>query len=95
MLLVRWLPKARANLTTIIDYIAERNDVAASKLQDDIERATSQLPHHPYLYRVGRLAGTREIVVHDNYVSVPSVLPPVIEIEPGVHSASDILPKRR
>ena len=52
MLLVRWLPKARANLTTIIDYIAERNDVAASKLQNDIERATSQLSQHPYLYRL-------------------------------------------
>lgn len=64
MLLVRWFPKARVNLATIIDYVAERNTVVASKLQDDIERATSQLPQHPYLYRVGRIASTREIVVH-------------------------------
>jgi plasmid stabilization system protein ParE len=53
MLRVRWLQKPRVNPATIIDNLAERNDVAASKLQDDIERATSQLPQHPYLYRVG------------------------------------------
>lgn len=33
MLQVRWLPKASADLATIIGYIAERNDIAASALQ--------------------------------------------------------------
>jgi plasmid stabilization system protein ParE len=49
----------RIKLATIIEYIAERNDVAASKRQDEIEHATSQLPQYPYLYRPGRVAGTR------------------------------------
>ncbi len=86
MLTVQWLSKARANLATIIEYIAERNDVAASQLQDDIERATSQLPQHPYLYRPGRVGGTREIVVHPDYVVVYRIRPTVIDIITVLHS---------
>ena len=94
MLRVRWHPKASINLATIIEYIAERNDVAASGLQDDIERATSQLPQHPYLYRVGRVAGTREIVVRHNYVVVYRILPNVIEIVSVLHSRQRYPAKR-
>jgi toxin ParE1/3/4 len=86
MLRVRWRPDARFKLAKIIEYIAERNDVAASKLQDEIERVTSQLPQHPYLYRAGRVAGTREIIVHYNYVVVYRVHPSVIEIVSVLHS---------
>ena len=86
MLPVQWLTKASNNLATIIEYIAERNDIAASELQDDIERATSQLPRHPYLYRPGRVAGTREIVVHPNYLVVYRIRPAVIEIIAVLHS---------
>jgi addiction module RelE/StbE family toxin len=86
MLQVRWLRNASVDLSTIIAYIAERDDVAAFKLQDDIERATSQLPQHPYLYRLGRVAGTREIVVRHNYVIVYRVLTNVIEIVSVLHS---------
>lgn len=94
MLRVRWLPKASVNLATIIDYIAERDDVAASRLQDDIERVTSQLPQHPYLYRPGRVDGTREIVVRHNYVVVYRVLPNLIEIVSVLHSRQRYPAKR-
>ena len=86
MLPVQWLTKARNNLATIIEYIAERNDVAALELQDDIERAASQLPQHPYLYRPGRVAGTREIVAHPNYLVVYRIRPAVIEIVAVLHT---------
>ena len=94
MLRVRWLPKASVNLATIIDYIAERDDVAASRLQDDIERVTSQLPQYPYLYRPGRVDGTREIVVRHNYVVVYRVLPNLIEIVSVLHSRQRYPAKR-
>jgi len=86
MLPIQWLPQARNNLATIIEYIAERNELAALDLADDIERATSQLPQHPYLYRPGRVAGTREIVVHPNYLVVYRIQQTVIEIVTVVHS---------
>lgn len=94
MLRVRWLPKASVDLATIIEYIAERNDVAASRLQDNIECATSQLPQHPYLYRPGRVPRTREIVVHPNYVVVYRSLPNVIEIVSVLHSRQRYPAKR-
>lgn len=70
---VEWKPEARADLWNILDYIGERHVVAASDLSQAIEAATSALPQHPYLYRLGRVAGTREIVVHPNYLVVYQV----------------------
>ena len=86
MLPVQWLANASNNLSTIIEFIAERNETAAADLLDDIERAASQLPQHPYLYRPGRVAGTREIVAHPNYVVVYRIQPHVIEIISVLHS---------
>ena len=69
-MLVEWRPLARAQLGEILDYIGDRNIVAASELYQNIQAATSALPQHPYLYRFGRVPGTREIVVHPNYLVV-------------------------
>nr|WP_207196987.1 MULTISPECIES: type II toxin-antitoxin system RelE/ParE family toxin [unclassified Pseudomonas] len=68
--MVDWRPEARTALWQILNYIADRNAVAASQLHAAIEVATSALPEHPYLYRFGRAPSTREIVVHPNYVVV-------------------------
>ena len=69
-MLVEWRPLARAQLGEILDYIGDRNIVAASELYQNIQAATSAVPQHPYLYRFGRVPGTREIVVHPNYLVV-------------------------
>ncbi|RMO81508.1 Addiction module antitoxin [Pseudomonas syringae pv. philadelphi] len=69
-MLVEWRPAARINLQQILLYIADRNAQAARELGIAIELATSALPQHPYLYRLGRVPGTREIVVHPNYLVV-------------------------
>lgn len=69
-MLVEWRPLARAQLGEILDYIGDRNIVAASELYQNIQAATSAVPQHPYLYRFGQVRGTREIVVHPNYLVV-------------------------
>lgn len=69
-MLVEWNPVARASLWTILDFIGERNVFAAQDLYDAIANATEALPKHPDLYRPGRVAGTREMVVHPNYIGV-------------------------
>ena len=69
-MLVEWRPLARAQLDEILDYIGDRNIVAASELYQNIQAATSAVPQHPYLYRFGQVPGTREIVVHPNYLVV-------------------------
>ena len=69
-MLVEWNPVARSALRTILDFISERNVFASQDLYDAISTATEALPQHPYLYRLGRVSGTREIVVHPNYIVV-------------------------
>lgn len=85
-MLIEWRPEARADLRKILSYISERNQVAAFNLGDEIERATSALPQHPYLYRHGIVAGTREMVVHPNYVVVYRVTGTIIEVISVLHS---------
>lgn len=86
MLPIIWRTKAKNNLRTILDYIGDRNLSAALDLQGAMEQATSQLPHHPYLYRHGRVPGTREIVVHPNYIVVYRVEIASIEVLAILHS---------
>lgn len=69
-MLVEWRSEARAELWQILNYIGDRHLVAAIQLYEAVEGATSALPEHPYLYRVGRVHNTREIVVHPNYLVV-------------------------
>ena len=72
-MLVEWRPEARAELWQILNYIGDRNVAASTELSQAMEVATSALPQHPCLYRVGRLSGTREIVVHPDYLVVYQV----------------------
>ncbi|MEX6663868.1 type II toxin-antitoxin system RelE/ParE family toxin [Pseudomonas sp. W2-17] len=68
-MIVEWRPEAVADLWEILEYIDERNP-QAEELYAEIERATSALPEHPYLYRLGRVLNTREIIVHPNYLVI-------------------------
>jgi toxin ParE1/3/4 len=50
-----------------------------------MQRTAEQLPAHPYMYGPRRIAGTREAVVHPNYVLVYTVRE-VIEIVAVLHA---------
>ena len=67
---VRWSDEATPDLVEIIDYIEQRNAAAAQSLQAVIVQSAENLPLMPYLFRPGRVAGTRELVVHPNYIVV-------------------------
>jgi toxin ParE1/3/4 len=89
MLSVKWRDEAKADLLEIMGFIAERNEQAAYDLQERIERSLEHLPEHPYLYKPSlRVAGTREIVVHPNYIVFYEVTD-VIEILAVVHARED------
>ena len=83
---VRWWPVAAADCEEIIDYIAQDNPVAAIELGDAIDRRVDELPQNPELYRVGRVKGTREMVVHPNYIVVYRVARGEVEILRVLHS---------
>ena len=72
-MLIEWAPAARVQLRQITDYISDLNPVAALELNQAIEASVLTLSRRPHLYRPGRVIGTREMVVHPNYLVVYKV----------------------
>lgn len=60
---VFWTPRARAERAAVIDYIAQENPLAALDQLDEIELQTNLLATQPKMGRVGRIKGTRELVI--------------------------------
>lgn len=67
---LEWKTAAVADLLAIVDYISDDNPDAAQALKDEIEVKTSRIPDNPHLYRMGRIEGTREMVVRPNYIVI-------------------------
>jgi toxin ParE1/3/4 len=67
---LEWRETARTDLLTIVNYISDENLDAAQRLKDDIEARVARLPEHPRRYRVGRVPGTREMLVRSNYLVI-------------------------
>ncbi|MCY4479245.1 MAG: type II toxin-antitoxin system RelE/ParE family toxin [Rhodospirillales bacterium] len=67
---LEWKAMAVSDLMAIVDYISDDNPDAAQALKEDIEAKTSRLRENPRLYRIGRVEGTREMVVRSNYLVV-------------------------
>ncbi|NTI42274.1 type II toxin-antitoxin system RelE/ParE family toxin [Rhizobium rhizogenes] len=53
----------RADLEKIVGYIAQNNLTAALAMWDEIEAQVERLRDFPHSGRIGRLPGTRELVV--------------------------------
>ena len=86
MQIIRWTEEASTDLVEIIDYIEQRNPSAAQSLLAAIVQSAENLPLMPYLFRPGRVAGTRELVVHPNYIVVYQVGIDTIDILRILHS---------
>lgn len=84
---LEWKATAIADLLAIIDYISDGNPDAAQALKDEIEDKASRLPDHPQMYRVGRIDGTREMVVRPNYIVVYAENAAAITILRVLHAA--------
>ncbi|WP_147462848.1 type II toxin-antitoxin system RelE/ParE family toxin, partial [Pseudomonas savastanoi] len=65
-----WRQRARMSLAKIIRYISNEDPKAAQAILERLQSAILPVADHPYLYRPGRVAGTRELVAHPNYVLV-------------------------
>lgn len=83
---IRWTEEAITDLVEIIDYIEQRNATAAQNLLATIVQSAENLSFMPYLFRSGRVVGTREYVVHPNYIMVYQVGSDVIDILRILHS---------
>jgi len=60
---IKWLRTALRNLDHHADYIAKDNPDAARRAVERVQAAVGQLTEHPNMGRIGRVAGTRELIV--------------------------------
>lgn len=65
-----WTRLAAQDRRDIRTHIARHNPAAALALDLSISYSTARLTAHPALGREGRVAGTRELVIHPNYIAV-------------------------
>ncbi|GAA0747157.1 MULTISPECIES: type II toxin-antitoxin system RelE/ParE family toxin [Sphingomonas] len=89
MLRLVWRPKARRDLLDIADFIRQRNPPAAQRLSAQLRDAAERLPEHPYVHRPGRVPGTREAVVHPNYILIYRVLADSVEVLTVLHARQE------
>lgn len=87
MLDLEWKAAAIADLMTIVVYIAEDDPDAAQALKDEIEHKVSRLREFPQRHRLGRVAGTRELVVRPNYLVIYAENPDTVTILRVLHAA--------
>jgi addiction module RelE/StbE family toxin len=66
-----WTRRALRHIDDIAAYLAQEAEEVADRILRRIQEAVSHLEDHPVLGRVGRIAGTRELVVsHTPYFVV-------------------------
>jgi toxin ParE1/3/4 len=82
-----WRPAAVADRKRITAYIAKDNPRAAVALGDMLFAKALQLDQHPLLGRIGHAPGTRELVVHPNYILIYRVNGSAVEILRIKHAA--------
>ena len=66
-----WAEPARQNSREIFEYIAEENPNAARALLAEIKERILTLQDNPQLGRVGRVDGTRELVLSGTQYILP------------------------
>ncbi|URI11997.1 type II toxin-antitoxin system RelE/ParE family toxin (plasmid) [Aquincola tertiaricarbonis] len=84
---LRWRPMALADREAIMTFIAADDVNAAIALDEAFEAKAEIARQRPTLYKPGRVAGTRELVVRPNYVMVYRVLPDAIEVLRVLHAS--------
>lgn len=67
---LEWSAFSRDDLVNIVEYIAKDNLDAAQRVFNDIRNKTEHLCNFPQMGRVGRITGTRELVVLGNYIVI-------------------------
>ena len=65
---VKWTKTALANLAAIVEYIEKDNPQRAKSFALEIQAKTNNLAAFPSIGRAGRVTGTRELVIHPNYI---------------------------
>jgi len=86
MLRLKWSRQSRKDLSQIQFYIEQHNPRAAVDLRTIIEEGAEKLTFMPFAFRSGRVSGTREYLVHPNYILVYRVGDDAVKILRVMHA---------
>jgi addiction module RelE/StbE family toxin len=77
---IKWTQTALGSVDEIAGYIAKDNPARASSFVVELRDAVTKLQLHPGMGRAGRVPGTRELVLHKNYIAIYRVRGDDVEI---------------
>ncbi|MES2260437.1 MAG: type II toxin-antitoxin system RelE/ParE family toxin [Pseudomonadota bacterium] len=82
-----WTPEAIQDREDIYDYIEADNPAAALALDELFAEKAGRLVDHPGLGKPGRVAGTRELVAHPNYILIYDTAGNLVRVLRVLHAA--------
>ena len=82
-----WTKDALDDRRKIYEYIESDNERAALELDELFSENAKRLINFPNIGRLGRVAGTREVVAHQNYVMIYDVVGDQVRILRVLHTA--------
>ena len=82
-----WTRLAQQDRRSIRSYIAQDNPAAALALDALSSEKAARLVDHPALGRPGRVAGTRELVAHRNYIVIYDLADEKLRVLRVLHAA--------
>lgn len=92
--MIRWWPAALDQRREQIEYIAADNPLAAAEQDDLIETQVDQLLRLPRLGRLGRVKGTRELVISRTpFIAIYRIRDGNVEILHLMHGAQQWPPR--
>ena len=89
-MLIKWTKTALASLDEIASFIAKDNPTRATSFVLELQAAVTNLQAHPGMGRAGRVPGTRELVLHKNYIAIYRVRGDDVEILRLHHTARNL-----
>jgi toxin ParE1/3/4 len=89
-----WTPEARGDRDAIYTHIERDNPRAASDLDELFAKRAAHLVSHPMVGRPGRVANTRELVAHPNYILIYDIAGQTVRVLRVLHAAQQWPPRR-
>ena len=89
-MLIKWTKTALAPVDEIAGFIAKDNPTRATSFVLELRAAATKLQAHPGMGRAGRVPGTRELVLHQNYIAIYRVRGDDVEILRLHHAARNL-----
>ena len=91
---VRWTASARLDRLDIMNHIATDSPRAAVRMDVLFTEAAETLATFPHKGRVGKIAGTRELIPHESYRLVYEIAEDGVWVLALVHTSRQWPPER-